>query len=840
MASSPAKWDGLRYAFIQRMKVCFPHARLFGVALFTAMLPLASASPARGAERFLVRSWQSEDGLPSNSVRAVAQAADGYLWVATAEGVVRFDGVRFSGFADESDALLAQRSARALFALPGGSVWIATARGGLLHWDGGKFRVVWNDAAPSEPASAVRLVTQVASDGGAGTFIERGDEAFHVAGSGAPRPLEKTAGLVEKLRVAVTAQWRHAATAPPGAPLELRDDHDRLWSRTAAGGLAVSEKAGANEPVPLPELTPGSRIAAFLEDREGNLWVATNGNGLFQVRPRRVSVFGAAEGLADRTVLSLIEDRSGALWAANKSGNIDRIENGTVTHFEFGGGDPNRSISALCEDRAGTLWAARRSGSVFRFQNDKFLPATNSAMPVWRVAAIVEDADGHLCFGGEQGLAMWDGSTLTRYGAEQGLAAQDVSALAVDADGGVWTGTADGALFHGRDGHFAKAAALGSRAVSALLTDAGGSVWIATLGSGLFHWNAGKVTRFSERQGLPEDRLTCVLDDGAGHLWLGSLAGIFRVAKAELAEVSQQRRIAAEWLCFDRTDGMLSRECTGGFQPAGWRGRDGALHFPTVNGIATIRPEALELSRIPPSVVIERANAYGRAPVRGGAALHAGPGRSRLEFRYTALSFAAPEKVRFRTQLEGLEDEGHDAGILRTVAYEAVPPGSYRFRVIAANSDGVWNETGAALAVTVAPHYWETPWFQIFATGFATVIAVTIGATISRARMRGRMLRLEAHTSREMERARIAQDLHDDLGASLTEISMLAHLAGEELVRERGRDALPEIASKAHRLVGALDEIVWAANPRHDNLHVHSRTEAAMKYRGAGGAAPGA
>ena len=308
---------------------------------------------------------------------------------------------------------------------------------------------------------------------------------------------------------------------------------------------------------------------------------------------------------------------------------------------------------------------------------------------------------------------------------------------------------------------------------------------------------------------------TCVVADPESK---GGSEATVRVAKADLGDVSKQRRTAAEWLCFDRMDGMLSRECTGGFQPAGWRGRDGALHFPTVNGVATIRPEEIELNKIPPSVVIEQANAYGRAPRRGGAALHAGPGRSRLEFRFTALSFAAPEKVRFRTQLEGLEDEWHDAGILRTVAYEAVPPGSYRFRVIAANSDGVWNETGAALAVTVAPHYWETPWFQIFATGFATVIAVTIGATISRARMRGRMLRLEAQTSREMERARIAQDLHDDLGASLTEISMLAHLAGEELVRERGRDALPEIASKAHRLVGALDEIVWAANPRHDNL----------------------
>ena len=656
--------------------------RLFAVAVAAAMLAFLPTRAASGAERFLVRSWQSEDGLPSNIIRAVAQAADGYLWIATAEGVVRFDGVRFSHFVDEPDAGLSRRSPRALFALPSGDVWIATNRGGLLRWDRKRFVTIWEDWDPATEGRP-EYVTQVASDGAGGTFIERGDKAFYFVGSGPPRPLEKTPELVEKLRAAVAAQWQRVATAAPGSSLEFLDDGGRLWSRTSSGGLEVSEVAGQSEPVALPEFAPGARITALMEDRERNIWVATNGSGLFQVRPSRVSVFAQTDGLSDRSVLPLLEDHSGALWAANKGGGIDRIVGGRVTHFQIGRDDAAFPISALCEDRDGTLWVARHRSSVYRWQGDGFQLATSNAMPVKRVSAMASDAEGRMWFADQHGLAAWGDGALTRYDAELGSAAKDIAALAFDGSGTLWVGTFKGALYRGHDGHFEKAGELNSRAVSALLPDADGAVWVTTLGSGLFRWKDGRIARFSEREGLPEDRLTCVLDDRAGNLWLGSLGGIFRVAKAELAEIAAQRRSVARWLQFDRSDGMLSRECTGAFQPAGWRGHDGALWFPTVNGIARVQPATVELNKLPPPVVIEEARAYGRAPEFGSTTLRAGPGRSRLEFRYTALSFSAPEKVRFRTRLAGLDDEWHDAGTLRIAAYEAVPPGSYRFRVLA-------------------------------------------------------------------------------------------------------------------------------------------------------------
>ena len=796
------------------------NARLHCAWLLAAVLaacPLQGASTAAG---LLVRSWQSEDGLPSNTVRAVAQAADGFIWVATAEGVVRFDGIRFSGFRGEPDALLAQRPPRALFALPGGDVWIASTRGGLLRWDGHRLHEVWEDADATVPVSRIVQVTQVVSDHGADALIERGDEVFRGESGGTPRPLEMTSDIAAMLRAAAEEQAQRNSTTPGGAPLALRDRSDRTWTAVPTGGLAVSQSGGPGEPVPLPGFGSGSRLTALLEDREGNLWAASGGKGLFQIRSRRVEVLSVAEGLSDRTAFALLEDQSGALWVGNKNGGIDRIAGGRTTHFEVGEGGANRPIAALCESRDGTLWAAARNGSVFRWQDGAFRLATTSAMPVTKVLAIVEDGAGRLWLGGRQGLAVWAGGALTRYGAEQGIPTQHVTALAIDAAGAVWAGTGDGSVFRGNGAQFERVGepgALGRRAVSSLLPDAEGGVWITTLGAGLFRWKDGRFARFSDGEGLTEARLTTVLDDGAGHLWIGSLTGIFRVAKSELEEIASGGRKAADWLQLDRTDGLHSRECTGSFQPASWRARDGTLWFPTVDGIAAVHPGTLQLDTVAPPVAIEAARANGRLAEHGSAALRVGPGRSRLEFHYTALSFAAPEKVRFRVLLDGLRGSGwREAGGQRTAAFEAVPPGRYHFRVRASNGDGVWNETGASLAVEVLPHFWETAWFRTAVVALAAVLAATVGWSIARARMRGRLMRLELQTSREKERARIAQDLHDDLGASLTEISMLAHLAEEE--ETRGRDPLKEIAAKAHGLVGALDEIVWALNPRHDTL----------------------
>jgi signal transduction histidine kinase len=511
-----------------------------------------------------------------------------------------------------------------------------------------------------------------------------------------------------------------------------------------------------------------------------------------------------------------MEDRGGGLWVAPQTGGLDYLKAGKTNHLDLAGSAVTRPISALLETRAGVLWVATREAQVHTLSGDRFTLPFRAEGPV-KIVAMAEDEKGRIWFGGRFGLSVWDG-TEPRRTIDFGMA-ESVTAL-ISAGGTIWAGMESGRVFRSDGDQFKAVAApesFGRQPISGLLPDAGGSLWISTLGAGLFHFDGRKVVPLAARMTEADPRITSLLEDGAGFLWMGTLGGICRAERSKL--LTPVRVAGDRVLVLDRSDGLLTRECTRSGQPAGWRGHDDTLYFPTGHGVALVHPERLTLNRAIPPVLIEEARIGDRAFRAGGEGMQGGPGLSRVEIRFTALSFTSPQKVRFRTRLEGLDDSWRDTGGQRTAVYEAVPPGQYRFRVVAENGDGVWNEEGAALAIEVLPHFWETRWFRIGMAAIGSALAVAVGAIVMRARLRGRLLRMEAQTSREKERARIAQDLHDDLGASLTEISLLANLAAEERQSSsKEDDTLPEVAAKAQALVGALDEIVWAVNPRHDTL----------------------
>ncbi|MBK8091577.1 MAG: hypothetical protein IPK32_06225 [Verrucomicrobiaceae bacterium] len=755
-------------------------------------------------DHFLIRSWQSEDGLPSNNIRSLAQSLDGYLWIATAEGVVEFDGVRFSSVAWEQTARLGgTQPPRAVFALENGQVWIATLRGELWKWSGGQMLKVWEE---EEAVQESRRVKRMISEGADEVWIECADGVYCASGDGEP---VRVSAYPDRLKREGSVPGVMMET---GETLEMTDRQGNRWRRTEASGLAVAI-SGEVERV-LRAFSEGVVVSALLEDCEGNVWVATNGSGLFQIRTRRVQVIDTADGITDRKVRALLEDRRGGLWAANRSGGIDLIQAGGVESFALGEPTKSKPVSCLCEDGDGVLWVGTEGGAVYRRSSSGFETMTGDKPWMRKLGAMIADRDGNLWLGGADGLAVWEKGTVRHLGPGQGIPEQQITALALDADGVLYVGTVQGAVLRQSSGHFEQIVQTAGAAVSALLLESGGTVWVTTLGEGLYLYLHGRQIRIAAKEALPDERLTCVLDDGAGFMWLGSLAGIFRVAKADLLEIAAGRRAHAEWIHLDRADGMTSRECTGAFQPAGWRGRDGTLWFPTVHGIATIRPPQFTLNREPPKVRIEKVTANGQVGSLSEARLQTGPGRSRLEFHFTAPSFAAAEKVRFRTRLEGLQSDWQDVGSQRSVFYESVPPGDYVFQVLAANNDRVWSERAATFAVQVRPHFYETVWFQTLAVLGVVGVAFGVGGMIARARARMKLLRLEAQTGLLMERERIAQDLHDDLGASLTEISLLAGLAVESASTAK----IPVIAGKAQQLVSTLDEIVWAVNPRHDTL----------------------
>jgi signal transduction histidine kinase/ligand-binding sensor domain-containing protein len=764
------------------------------------------------APRFLVRAWQSEDGLPSNAVRAVAQAADGWLWVGTAEGVVRFDGQRFTGFYTQPDTMAGRRSIRALFPVANGDVWVTTSNNMLLRGRGARLEQV---PLPPSPEGAVPpAINQLVMEGDGNVFILRGAEIWQIANDNTARLAQRTPAL-ERLLGDAAADPELGRQVQGESGVRLRTTRGDLWRFMPGEGLTLTGSTGGTELVSL-QAEPPSAVRAILEDREGNIWLATGTQGLWRLRPARVEVLTTRDGLSDRASQLVLEDRAGALWVATLAGGLDCLNAETVKHFPV---DPSRAlrpVSALLELRSGGLLAATRDGQVYALNDGAFSRPFSGAGAPAKILAMAEDDQSQIWLGGRYGLSVWNGNDPRR---TIDFGTPEVITAVVSAGPTIWAGTETGGVFCGLNDSFkaiAASDAFARQPISSLLPDSDGSLWIGTMGGGLFHFREDYVTSLAPRMSKVDPRLTCVLDDGAGYLWIGTLGGICRAEKTKLLSPVP---IPGATLVLDRSDGLLTRECTSGGQPAGWRGRDGALYFSTGHGVARVRAGQLARNTVTPPVVIEEASAGGHPLAPVAERLQAGPGRTRLEFRYTALTFTAPERVRFRTKLEGLDERWRDAGEQRTVAYEAVPPGRYQFRVMAENGDGIWNEMGASLAIQVFPHYWETRWFQAGTALLVTAFAVGVGALIMRARLRGRMLRLEARTSREKERARIAQDLHDDLGASLTEISLLANLAAEErssaAVEE---DTLSDVATKAQALVGALDEIVWAVNPRHDTF----------------------
>jgi signal transduction histidine kinase len=362
-----------------------------------------------------------------------------------------------------------------------------------------------------------------------------------------------------------------------------------------------------------------------------------------------------------------------------------------------------------------------------------------------------------------------------------------------------------------------------------LYPDPDGTLWIGTADNGLCRLRDGKFSTISAVQGMPASIISEIAEDDAGNLWMGSHHGILRASKADLNRCADGALKTIRCLSYGRAEGLATLKCSGGFQPNAAKTADGRLWFPTTKGLAIIDPGNFSTNTVPPPVVIEELSVEG-APlalpsVAGtnasppSAPLEIPPGQPRLEIRFTGLSFVAPEKVRFKYRLEGLEDNWLDGGAKRVIQYSYLRPGNYTFRVTACNNDEVWNDKGAAISFTVLPYFWQTWWFKGFCllAGAAAVAGIAMGAT--RQRVRRKLELLERQRALERERARIARDIHDDLGASLTRITLLSQSVRAELEdQQTAAGDVDRIYSTARELTRALDEIVWAVNPRHDTL----------------------
>ena len=429
-----------------------------------------------------------------------------------------------------------------------------------------------------------------------------------------------------------------------------------------------------------------------------------------------------------------------------------------------------------------------------------------------------------LWIGTPAGALCYQNGKIERFSEIAGEPFGDVRAIARDESGALWFGTAGGGLVRRQDGNFRrfkKSDGLSSDFIECLHFADDGALWIGTFGGGLDRFKDGTFSVINREQGLPNGVIGHIEADGRGFFWMSSYGGILRASEKDLNRCADGEIAEVPFLTYGINEGLPTLECSEGLQSAGGQTADGRLWFPTAKGLVAVDPAGVKLNPLPPPVRIEEMRVDDKKFADGTAAgpLKIPPGRHHIEFEYTGLSFVAPEKVRFKCRLNDLETEWADVGAKRVATYNYIPPGNYSFQVTACNNDGVWNESGASLAFEVLPYFWQTTWFLVV-SGLATVLAASGAVWFdTRRRMRRRLERAERQRDIERERSRIAQDIHDDLGASLTRISMLSETARSELDRpEQAAVGLNQIYKAAHELTRAMDEIVWAVNPRHDSL----------------------
>ncbi|MES2660529.1 MAG: two-component regulator propeller domain-containing protein [Verrucomicrobiota bacterium] len=788
--------------------------RWLGCIFIIVLFGLGFSPESRGQGQYSFRNWQSEDGLPVNLVRSIVQAADGHLWIATAECIARFDGVEFERIDQIPGFPYPHSGDNRLFATAGGSVWFSSSQGGLLRIKGNKPSVIWPDTG-GEP------VSQVVDFPGGGILVKAGNQICLFQDQQIKRLDSPSPEVVACLEADLAERAKKGRIGPDGLPGNLVDRSGSVWSVSRAGELTVTSPEGFRRVISMLRISPDSHVTELLEDREGNIWIATALNGLGLFREDRVEVVNAAAGLSEGAVLAVIEDTGKQVWLGNRRGGVDRIITGIIEHHDLGTAAGVGQVSALYEDRDGRLWAASTEGPVFRWKDSQFIEHFAAEAGPTKVNAIYHDGRGTLWFGGQLGLMRSTGRRVTEVKAEAGFPGGEVTVMSGGAANELWLGTSQGFVLKDTDGRLETIATPGDlhySRVSGILVTSATQVWVTTMGAGLFLHDGEKWHHFDRARGLPDLRLTQVVDDRLGHLWFGSTGGILRASREDLLARAKDADKPIHWLRMDRSDGLPTRECVGGHHPAGWRFNDGSIWFPTSLGVVRIDPSRTMVNRTPPPVYLRGVTANGVPQALSDKKLNFGPGRARIEFRYHGINFSSPEKVNYRTRLVGLEESWRDVGTQRLATYESVPPGNYRFEVVAINGDGLLSPAPASVRIAISPHFWETAWFVAQAIILMVLVAGAVGWLIARSRLKRRISLLKVRNTRELERARIARDLHDELGASLTEIALLADLGAEQAEGSAYQKQLDELSNKARMLGLTLDEIVWAVNPREDTL----------------------
>ncbi len=817
---------------------------IFLASLVLISGPSFALDPLKTISQYRHDVWQTDQGLPQNSVNAILQTRDGYLWLGTYQGLVRFDGQRFMVFRTESTPELRSNRILALCEDRDGTLWIGTSAGGLTRYRDGAFTTystregLANDSVLAlhvDRSGALWIGTR---GGGLARFDHERFTTFGAAQGLTSDIITSVAegpdgslwfgtdgeGLVHyrdgKFSTLTTADglldnevW--------SVYVDRRGD---LWIGTYGEGVARLHD-GTFTNFRVADGLPNGRVFAITEDRDDNLWFGTDGGGIARFRDGRFTTYASRQGLSADSVYSIYEDREGSLWVGTFTGGLNRLTDGAFTSITAEEGFTDDFVYSIFQDHDGVLWFGSASGRVFRSESGGFREAVRGPkVSIWSMA---EDGDGQLWVGTDgDGLARVADRKLITYSVKDGLANDVVWSLIKARDGGLWIGTAGGGLNRFKDGKFQTFGkdeglsnlfirvvhedrqgrvwvgtdggglaslehgrfttyttrdGLSNDSIRAIYEDQDGVLWIGTYGGGVTRFEGGRFTALTSRHGLFDDVVFQILEDGTGNLWMSCNRGVFKVSRRELNEVARGTRKTVTSLAYGTRDGMKSAECSDG-SPAAWRARDGRLWFATSRGVTVVDPDRIRVNRQPPPVVIERVTIDNQAVTPG---MSIGPqlGKGRFEFQYVGLSLVAPERMRFRYRLDGFDENWIEAGTRHTAYYTNLPPGAYRFVVMAANNDGVWNEAGASFEFHRAPRFSQTYWFY----AICGVAAASVGTG-------GHLWRVRRARKREAELMQLVEERTIQLAAANKKLEA----ANEKLEGLSYRDGLTGVSNRRH------------------------------------------
>lgn len=867
------------------------------------LFPLA---PNKAITRYVHDAWGLEENLPSLNVMSVIQDRQGYLWLGTDVGLVRFDGFRFRVFDKSNVVQISKLSISALYEDRGGILWIGTSQGYLLGRNpkngsftksklsgGNAVRAIHEDAGGQLWIRTSTGVYRMQPD--TGKIIEysppvvlgnRNVSVVYEDGKGKMWVGTKKKGLYRLENDTVAAAYSKKEGLTDNGILSIYEDKGGcLWIGTAKGLNRLKEETITT--YTQKEGLAGNHIECIHEDAGGNLWISTREGGLNRLTNGKITVFNKKINVFDKVIPAICEDHEGNLWLAATGGGLHRLGNAKAVVFTIPGGKENNNVFAIYQDDRKKLWFGTEGG-LSCLKNGKFINfPTKDKLSGNNITALHEDREGALWIGtNTNGLKRLKKGTLSEFTKKDGLSDNCVTALHQDRKGTLWIGTWGGVLNRMKNGKFSTLSTFSNKEdlfpnqILALHEDRGGTLWIGTLNglyrlesatgkitictpeedpanisiisfyeeedgviwlgteAGLIRCKNGTFSTVTTSDGLAFNLIMGILDDGKGNLWLGGGEGICRVAKEQLADFINGRRNTVYCFLVDDHEGPVKRS----YRRGGCKTHDGKLWFLTNKGVVMIDPA----KSVPPPVAIESLTVDQKeisilpTVSHAGAGLDFPPGQGNLEITYTGLSFLAHERVLFKYKLTGFDHQWQDAGNRRTAYYPNLSPGRYTFRVKACNSDGIWNDTGAAVSFYIKPYFYQTYWFFILC-GLAAVLLLffiyrflaLVGREKELQRLveeRTRHLREAKNTAEEAKqeaesanqaKSEFLANMSHEIRTPMNAVLGFTQILAEQLTDPQQKKYLDAVSAGGKTLLGLINEILDLSRIEAGKMELH-------------------